>query len=60
MGFTKDKIAGLRVYIPSNPEQEKIADCLTSLDALITAQTQRVETLKSHKKSLMQGLFPSA
>lgn len=41
-------------------EQYKIADCLSSIDNLITAQSQKIETLKSHKKGLMQQLFPSA
>jgi restriction endonuclease S subunit len=36
-----------------------IADCLTALDTLITATTQELESLKSHKKGLMQQLFPS-
>jgi type I restriction enzyme S subunit len=40
-------------------EQQHIADCLTSLDALITAETQKHEALKTHKKGLMQQLFPS-
>jgi type I restriction enzyme, S subunit len=44
----------------SNDEQQKIADCLSSLDDLITLQTQKLETLKTHKKGLMQGLFPAA
>jgi len=39
-------------------EQQKIADCLSSLDDLITAQAQKVEVLKTHKKGLMQQLFP--
>jgi type I restriction enzyme S subunit len=39
-------------------EQQKIADCLSSLDDLITAETQKLETLKTHKKGLMQQLFP--
>lgn len=39
-------------------EQQKIASCLSSLDALITAQTEKIEQLKLHKKGLMQGLFP--
>jgi type I restriction enzyme S subunit len=43
---------------PSNKEQQKIADCLSSLDALITAHSQKHEALKSHKKGLMQQLFP--
>jgi len=43
----------------SLPEQQRIADCLTSLDALITAETHKVEVLKLHKRGLMQQLFPS-
>jgi hypothetical protein len=30
------------------------------LDTLITAETQKLEALKTHKKGLMQQLFPSA
>ncbi len=45
--------------IPKNPqEQQKIASCLSSLDTLITAQQEKIEQLKLHKKGLMQGLFP--
>ncbi len=44
---------------PSLEEQHRIASCLTSLDALITAETQKLEALKTHKKALMQQLFPS-
>ncbi|MCP5512573.1 MAG: restriction endonuclease subunit S [Leptospiraceae bacterium] len=44
--------------IPSLPEQQKIADCLSSLDELITAENQQLEVLKTHKKGLMQKLFP--
>jgi type I restriction enzyme S subunit len=40
-------------------EQQKIADCLSSLDDLIAAQTQKLEALKTHKNGLMQQLFPS-
>lgn len=40
-------------------EQRKIADCLSSLDDLITSQNQKVEALKQHKKGLMQQLFPA-
>lgn len=44
---------------PLAPEQQKIADCLSSLDDLITAQAKKIEALKEHKKGLMQQLFPA-
>lgn len=46
--------------IPTLQEQRRVADCLTSLDELITAATQELDALKTHKKGLMQQLFPSA
>ncbi len=49
----------LEVPIPKYSEQQKIADCLTSLDNLITAETQKLDALKTHKKGLMQKLFPA-
>lgn len=49
----------MQVRFPKNKiEQEKIASCLAALDKLITAQTEKIEQLKQHKKGLMQGLFP--
>ena len=49
------------VFAPSdNAEQQKIADCLTSLDEVIAAQGRKVEALKAHKRGLMQQLFPRA
>jgi type I restriction enzyme S subunit len=52
------KIRELGIPVPSPPEQYRIADCLSSLDNLITTQGQKVETLKTHKNGLMQQLFP--
>ncbi|MBU2848635.1 restriction endonuclease subunit S [Acidithiobacillus ferriphilus] len=46
------------VPCPCSGEQQKIANCLSSLGDLITAQSQKVEALKTHKKGLMQQLFP--
>ena len=40
-------------------EQQKIAACLASLDELITMEAQKLDTLKTHKKGLMQQLFPA-
>jgi type I restriction enzyme S subunit len=48
----------LLLPIPSRDEQERIADCLSSLDELIAAQARKVDALKSHKNGLMQQLFP--
>jgi type I restriction enzyme S subunit len=41
-------------------EQQKIAACLSSLDEVITAESQKLEVLKEHKKSLLQNLFPQS
>lgn len=40
-------------------EQQKIVDCLSGMDIIIKEQSNKVEQLKTHKKGLMQGLFPS-
>jgi len=48
----------IKIPLPSLPEQQKIADCLSSLDDLIQAQQQKIEALELHKKGLLQGLFP--
>ncbi|MFM2320039.1 MAG: hypothetical protein RLZZ215_2660 [Pseudomonadota bacterium] len=57
--ITKEALSSFVVKLPSVEEQQKIADCLSSVDELITAQSQKIEALKSHKKGLMQQLFPS-
>lgn len=49
----------MKILIPLEKEQQKIANCLSSLDELISAKIQKVEVLKAHKKGLMQQLFPS-
>jgi type I restriction enzyme S subunit len=48
----------LQIPTPIPAEQQKIAECLSSLDELIAAQARKVEALKTHKKGLMQQLFP--
>lgn len=54
-----DNFLSTLVWHPSLLEQQRIADCLASHDDLITAQTQKLAALKTHKKGLMQQLFPS-
>lgn len=43
---------------PTLKEQQKIASCLSSLDEVIAAHSQKLALLKDHKKGLMQNLFP--
>lgn len=46
------------IYYPDPAEQQKVAECLSSLDGLIAAEGRTLEALKAHKKGLMQQLFP--
>jgi type I restriction enzyme S subunit len=57
--ITLEKINAFSIIFPSLPEQQRIADCLSSLDELIAAQSQKIEALKTHKRGLMQQLFPA-
>ncbi|MFA7174463.1 MAG: restriction endonuclease subunit S [Kiritimatiellia bacterium] len=47
------------IHLPSKPEQQKIADCLSSLDDLLASHSAKLNALKEHKKGLMQQLFPN-
>ena len=57
--LSKANISKIEVAVPEQDEQQKIAACLSSLDELITAQAQKLEAIKTHKKGLMQQLFPA-
>jgi type I restriction enzyme, S subunit len=57
--INREDLLGYVAAIPKPAEQQRIATCLSSLDALITAETQKHEALKTHKKGLLQNLFPS-
>lgn len=54
----KSAIEAITVKFPKVAEQQRIADCLTSLDDLIASETRKLDTLKTHRKGLMQQLFP--
>ena len=57
--INKTLFSSISILVPSQKEeQQKIADCLSSLDELIEATSRKVEILKEHKKGLMQQLFP--
>ncbi len=50
----------LFVYVPKDvKEQQNIADCLSSTDDLIDAESRKLKALEKYKKGLMQKLFPS-
>ena len=49
----------LPIYLPKEKEeQQKITSCLSSLDELLAAHSDKLQALKDHKKGLMQNLFP--
>jgi len=60
--FTNLTTSGIEIFeiiCPSPSEQQRISDCLTAIDDLIIFQSQKIDTLKTHKKGLMQQLFPA-
>lgn len=54
-----DKFLSIDVWKPSSREQERIAECLASIDVLIEAHIEKLDALKDHKQGLMQQLFPA-
>lgn len=58
-GINSKELASMELYLPVKDEQQKIANCLSSLDDLIEATAQKVRALEKHKKGLMQQLFPA-
>lgn len=54
--YSKD-MKGLRIEIPSLPEQQKIADALSAIDTKIDALTGRLEATREFKRGLLQKMF---
>lgn len=60
LGISASRLSNIKVLFPKKKsEQQKIVDCLISIDALITAEDKKIEILKEQKKGLMQKLFPA-
>lgn len=59
--INKSEFSAIKLHFPKNPkEQQKIANCLSSLDEVITAENEKLDLLKDHKKGLLQQLFPNS
>lgn len=56
--ISKSAVLDMQIAVPSVLEQQEIAECLSSFDKLISGQSQKITVLKTHKKALMQQLFP--
>lgn len=55
--LTQGDMWKILLCIPSLPEQQKIADFLTTVDRQIDIQSQRVEAMKNRKRGLLQKIF---
>lgn len=53
-----EQLRNLSIELPCLKEQQKIADCLSSIDSYTSSINEKIEQLKAHKKSLLQKLFP--
>src|SRR5690606_6437986 len=58
LNISRDTFFDITIPTPSLAEQQKIAECLSTLDELIEAESRKLNALKDHKKGLMQQLFP--
>lgn len=59
LGISATRLTKILLPLPPDPaEQQKIAECLSTLAELIGAESQKLDALKAHKKGLMQQLFP--
>ncbi len=53
----REMITDMKIPIPCKVEQQKIADCLSSMDSLIQTQQKVVTTWQQRKKALLQQMF---
>lgn len=55
--LSKESFKNLSLLVSKLDEQQKIADCLLSLDEKIAAEMEQVTQLQQHKKGLLQQLL---
>ena len=56
-GINSEEYSTLKIKLPCIEEQQKIADCLSSMDSLIQTQQKVVTTWQQRKKALLQQMF---
>ena len=56
--LNKTDLINLEIYRPPLPEQQKIAEILSTQDKLIELQEKKIEQLKKLKKAYLQKMFP--
>ncbi|EOA5676464.1 restriction endonuclease subunit S, partial [Pseudomonas aeruginosa] len=58
-GMNLVSVQNTPLLLPTLLEQQRIASFFSSLDSQISAEAQKLIVLKTHRKGLMQRLFPS-
>lgn len=55
--INKDTLKSIETFIPSLPEQQKIADFLSSIDESITKVEEQIKETQNFKKAMLQQMF---
>lgn len=58
MNITNEDLFNMPIPFPPLPEQQKIAEILSTQDKLIELQEKKIEQLKELKKAYLQKMFP--
>jgi type I restriction enzyme S subunit len=56
-GINAEEYKSLKLILPSLPEQQKIADFLTAIDAKISLTKDQLDQMQTFKKGLLQQMF---
>lgn len=57
-GVNRNEMGKVNCFVPSKPEQKRIADILEKWDKAIELQEQLIEKLETEKKALLQKMLP--